>query len=185
MQHELIRFALPAAAQGARDRGGNAAAHRALRHVLHQHQHRHHQRHARQHGRTQARQKPGLDQPGGGLRKHHQDVRPGQPRQRGRDGRVQHGVQARIGGAWRGRRWHGKGRRIGMIKFTCICQYLSTMGWTRPCPGSSVMSLPLHFFLRSARHVRRPAFRPSRHAGPARLQRRRPAQGDAARVAAL
>ncbi|KAG1263640.1 hypothetical protein G6F65_014489 [Rhizopus arrhizus] len=101
MQHQLIGLLLAAPAQRARHGGGDAAAHRALGHIAHQEQHGHHQRYARQHRGAQPRQEPGLDQAGGRLRRHHQDIGPSQACQRGGDGRFKHGLQARIGGAWR------------------------------------------------------------------------------------
>ena len=67
-----------------------------------------HQRHAGQRVGAETRDEPGLDQPGRGLRQHHQDIRPREAQQCRHDRPVQQRLGARIVhacGAAPPRRW--------------------------------------------------------------------------------
>ena len=106
VQHQRVGVVAPAAAERAGDRRGDAAAHRAGRQHLHHHEAGKHQRHAGQRVGAEARHPPGLDQPGRGLRQHHQHVGPGQAQQRRHDRPLQQQAGAR---AERGRRRSRRG----------------------------------------------------------------------------
>ena len=95
VQHQRVGVVAPAGAERARDRRRDAAAHRAGRQHLHHHEAGEHQRHAGQRVGAEARDPPGLDQAGRGLRQHHQDVRPGHAQQRRHDRAVQQAARAR------------------------------------------------------------------------------------------
>ncbi len=110
MQHQRVGLLALAGAERARDRRRDAAAHRAGGEHLHQHHAGKHQRHAGERVGAELADPVGLDQPGRGLREHHQHVRPGHAQQRRHDRPLQQRARARVHRLRRGERLCGDGR---------------------------------------------------------------------------
>ena len=96
MDRQRIGVVAAAAAERARDRRGDAAAHRARRHHLHQHDDREHQRDAGERGGAELADEIGLDQPDRGLRHHDEHVGRREPQQGRGDRRFEQQPRARI-----------------------------------------------------------------------------------------
>ena len=96
MQHQGIGFLAPAGAERPRDRRRDAAPHGAGGDHLHQHHGGKDQRHAGERLGAEPRHEPGLDQPGRGLRQHHQHIGPGHAQQGRHDRPVEQHAGARV-----------------------------------------------------------------------------------------
>ncbi len=130
MQHQRIGIVAPPGAERARDRRGDAAAHRAGRGHLHQHHDREHQRHAGQRIGAELADEEGLDQPDRGLRDHHHHVGRGQPQQRRHDRRFEQAPGARVE------------RRHAAAAFATSTGRASRIGrLTSAAPAASAMSM--------------------------------------------
>jgi hypothetical protein len=95
MKHQRVGVIVPPGTQRPGHGRGNAAAHGPTRDHPHQHHRWKHQRHAGERIGAKARDPPGLDQPGRGLRQHDQDVRPSHAQQHRHDRVVQQAPGAR------------------------------------------------------------------------------------------
>ena len=117
VQHQGVGVIPAAAAQGARHRRRDAAAHCAGRQHLHHHEPGKDQRDAGQGVQTEPRDPPGLDQPRRGGNQHDGDIRPSQPQQHRRDRGLEQtlgpGVEGKTAGGWRNRdRGYRLARRV-------------------------------------------------------------------------
>ena len=98
---EAVGFLAPAPAQRARHRRGDAAAHAPRRHGLHEHEQRVDERDAGKGLRPQPAHEHGVHGADAGLQQHHRHPGRGEPQERGRDGSLEQGPRARIGGVRR------------------------------------------------------------------------------------